>query len=140
MLTLTLTLNQTTYRVGEDIFATVVLTNTGTAPLTINTRFTLNSLSVSSNLREIGLRVMGSDKACLPFGARVNVGSPTDANFKEIAAGESLERRYQISNYYNLSKPDTYTIQAIYQNGTDPSTDSAWKGRVESDEVKIEVK
>jgi hypothetical protein len=139
MIVLTLTLDQTNYRAPAEPRATIQLKNTGDAALIVNKRFALNYGDAAGYECEIKLFIRNSSGDELPFTSRVNIGDPADRHFAELAPGQSLEREFDVARTYDVSSPGSYTIQALYQNGTDPSTGPAWKGELMSNTLAFEV-
>ena len=139
MIELTLTLDQTTYPAPAQPRATIRLKNTGDAAQIVNKRFALNYSDAASYECEVKLFIRNSAGDELPFAARVNIGDPADRHFAELGPGQSLAREYALERTYDVSAPGRYTIQALYQNQTDPSIGPAWKGELLSNTLAFEV-
>jgi len=139
MIEFTLTLDQSAYRAPAQPRATIRLANAGDAAVIVNKRFALNYSDAASYECEIKLMIHTSAGDELPFAARVNIGDPADRHFTELAPGQSLAREYALERTYDVSAPGRYTIQALYQNQTDPSIGPAWKGELMSNTIAFEV-
>lgn len=132
MLALSLELNQTAYTAQDEVKAKVTLTNTGSTPERVNGRLALNSPEAPDEFCEIKILIADSSGTELPFSARVNIGEPQDKHFQELAPGATVTRDYNLRNVFDLDTPGRYSVRAVYQNQSDPSTGKAWKGEVVS--------
>jgi hypothetical protein len=139
MPTLTLSADKPTYRADEPIRITVALTNNDSDPLTVNKRLALNTPYAPSKFREIKLTITDEAGETLPFAAKVNLGFPLDKDFVSLAAGEPVERKFDLRGYFRFDKAGRYRLEAVYQNGSDPSEGEAWKGEVGSEAVEVIV-
>lgn len=139
MLELTLSLNKTNYTQAEPIQATLQLKNSGSGPVVVNGRLALNSANAPEEFFEVNFLITTQSGNEVRFGSFVNIGEPEDRHFKTLEVGQSLTEGYQLQRLYQLREPSTYSVKAIYQNSSDPSNGPAWKGRVESGEVKLVV-
>lgn len=139
MIELSLTLDQTSDAASAGPRATIRLRNTGGTPETVNKRFALNYSDAAGYECEVKLFIQNRAGEELPFTARVNIGDPADRHFTELAPGQSVEREFDLARTYDVSTPGSYTIQALYQNGTNPSTGPAWKGELMSNTVAFDI-
>ncbi|HQX10612.1 MAG TPA: hypothetical protein PLG23_09270 [Thermoflexales bacterium] len=139
MIELTLTLDQTTYPAPAQPRATIRLANVGDTAQIVNKRFALNYSDAAAYECEIKLMIHNNAGDELPFTSRVNIGDPADRHFAELGPGQSLAREYALARTYDVSTPGRYTIQALYQNQTDPSIGPAWKGELLSNTVAFEI-
>ena len=139
MIELTLVLDQTAFQAPAHPRATIRLTNSGAAAEIVNKRFALNYSDAAPYECEVKLMIRNSAGDELPFAARVNIGDPADRHFAELGPGQSLAREYALERTYDVSAPGRYTIQALYQNQTDPSIGPAWKGELTSNTITFEV-
>lgn len=139
MIEFTLTLDQSAYRAPAQPRATIRLTNAGDAAEIVNKRFALNYSDAAPYECEIKLMIHNGAGDELPFTSRVNIGDPADRHFAELAPGQSLAREYALERTYDVSSPGRYTIQALYQNQTDPSIGPAWKGELTSNVVAFDI-
>ncbi len=140
MLNLTLSLHRGSYAPGETVTGKVILKNDGPAAQVVNSRLGLNSAVAPQPFREIGFIISDPAGAEVVFTSKVNRGFPAAENFKALNPGETIEREYQIDKYYPLAQPGSYTIQAIYQNQSDPQDGRvAWKGEIQSNTVSFRV-
>ncbi len=104
-----------------------------------NRRLALNYSDALPEECEVKFLIHDSAGVELPFTSRVNIGHPEDRHFAELGPGQQLEREYPLGRTYPLTAPGRYTVQALYQNATDPSTGPAWKGELRSNSVAFEV-
>ena len=135
MLEFTLTLNQITFAPGEPITGLVRLRNMDGEPATVNGRLALNTPYAPQGMREIAFRLTDPSGTPLEFQAKVNVGAPRDNHFKTLGPGEALERSYDLAQYYDFGQPGTYSVQAVYQNLSEPEAGhgpAVWQGEIES--------
>ena len=141
MLELKLSLGQGTFHVGEEMGATVTLVNAGGEPVMVNGRLALNTAFAPSEYREVAIVVSDPQGAPVPFEAKVNIGSPAARDFKTLQPAESVQHRYDLAAYYDLKKPGTYAVQAIYHNQAEPGTgdDGVWKGEIKSAVERLTV-
>ena len=130
---------QTTSARASQPRATIRLVNAGDAAIIVNKRFALNYSDAAAYECEIKLMIHNPAGDELPFTSRVNIGDPADRHFAELGPGQSLAREYALERTYDVSAPGRYTIQALYQNQTDPSIGPAWKGELTSNTVTFEV-
>lgn len=130
---LTLTTDRDRYLQGEPITVTLLLTNTGSDELLVNTRMAHNRLDAPTPFRDVTFAIVSPTGTRVTTQARIDVGFPADGDFMVLAHGDSVERVYsQISGLYAIQTPGVYSIQAIYQNQEDPTFGTAWKGEVSS--------
>ena len=141
MLELKLNLGQGTFHAGEEMGATVTLRNAGGEPVMVNARLALNTAFAPAEYREVAIVISDPHGAPVLFEAKVNIGSPADRDFKTLQPGESVEHRYDLAAYYDLQKPGTYTMQAIYHNQAEPGTGNGgvWKGEIKSAVERLTV-
>jgi hypothetical protein len=140
MLSLSLTLDKPDYAMTDAITAKVILLNKGSETLKVNRRLLLNYLGAPKVFCEVSFIITNSANSKVPFAARVNASEPEDADFTELGPQQSIEESYLLRQFFRLDEPGRYTLQAIYQNSSDPSTGPAWKGKVESDQIVVDVK
>ncbi len=142
MLELTLTLNQATFAPGQAINAQVRLRNAGREAVTVNGRLALNTPYAPEEMREIAFRLADPAGALLDFQVKVNVGEPADNEFKTLAPGEAIKRSYNLAKYFKVAFPGTFSVQAIYQNQSEPVSrpgQPVWKGEVASPVITFVV-
>ncbi len=135
MLELTLNLNKAQFAAGEPITGRITLRNAGSDAVKVNGRLALNTPYAPEEMREIAFALSDPSGAPLDFQAKVNIGAPRDNQFKTLAPGEAIERSYNLAAYYDLAKPGTYAVQAVYQNQSEPESangTNVWKGEVKS--------
>jgi hypothetical protein len=70
----------------------------------------------------------------------VNAHLPQARDFRILAAGDTVEVQLCLTDKYLLNETGEYTVQAIYQNQSDPGDGrTAWKGELKSNEVKFTI-
>jgi hypothetical protein len=141
MLELKVSLGQGPFHAGEEMGATVTLRNAGSEPVTVNGRLALNAAFAPKDYRDVALLVSDPQGAPVPFEAKVNIGSPAARDFKTLQPGEAVQHRYDLASFYDLQKPGTYSLQAVYQNQSEPGTGNgaAWKGELKSAVERLTV-
>ena len=142
MLQLTLELNKSTFAAGEPISGKITLRNTGPESVEVNGRMALNAPFSPRVFREVALALQDPSGAPMDFQARVNIGAPRDNHFKSLAPGEVTEKTYNLADYYAFDKPGTYTVQATYQNQSqpaEPNGHAAWQGELTAPTVSFSV-
>lgn len=133
MLELNVMTDSETFRKDGAVHVKVQLTNAGEAPVLINNRLALNDPGAPPEAREISFAVTDPTGKPVFFGARLNPGRPDARHFKALGPGASIERVYDLSDYYRFEVTGRYAIQASYQNQSDPGDGSdSWKGAVKS--------
>lgn len=139
MLTLTLAIDQTTYRAPAEPVVTIRLANPGPEPIIVNKRLAVNYAEAADDECEVKLSVTSPDGDDIPFTSRVNIGEPEDRHFTALGPGEFVQREYALTRAYDVSAVGIYAIRAQYQNQTDPSTGHSWKGVISSNIVTFSV-
>jgi hypothetical protein len=141
MLNLTLTTDKDIYTPGEDIRATVVLSNEQADTVLVNQRMASNILELIGDLGETYFVILDPAGEELVFSAHVRVGFPQISDFAELEPGEWTSQRYVLNeDYYIAGKLGVYAVQAIYRNDHDPGDGrSAWKGELVSDVVYFTI-
>lgn len=138
MLELALSLDRDAYAPGDPIAGKVVLRNSGSTALVVNSRLALNSIFAPRPYREVSFLVTDPSDSEVEFGPRINRGRPKADDFKQLMPGDTLVREYAIQRYFALKKPGKYSVQAVYQNQSDPGTGTeVWKGEIKSNVVSF---
>lgn len=138
MLDVTLSLDREAYAPGDPIVGKVVIKNIASTALVVNGRLAPHSTFAPSPFREVSFVVTDPSDADVEFGPRINRGYPKPDDFKQLMPGETLVREYAIQEYFALNSPGKYSIQAVYQNQSDPGNGTeAWKGEIESNVVSF---
>ena len=127
------------YESGDSILATLSLTNSGQESALVNARMAPNAANAPDEMRDVVFKVRSPSGDELPLRVFINVRPPSDKDFIELAAGESVSTNIDLTNLYSFAEPGNYTVQAIYTNVNNPSTGTAWKGQLASDVVTITV-
>lgn len=140
MLVVAMTLDRETYAHNEPILCKMAIRNTASTPLVVNRRLAPNSIFAPSPFREVSFVVRDASQAELEFGPRINRGAPKPADFQQLMPGETLVREYPLREYFALDKPGQYSVQAVYQNQSDPGSGTeAWKGEIKSNVVSFRL-
>jgi len=106
------------YRLGEKIYVDLILKNIGNSPMCINSRMVINHISAPSQYREIELFMEKKGGNRLDFDCKVNTRRATAKDYKVIQPGESIVRKYDITNCFQINKKGEYSIKASFQDGT----------------------
>ena len=139
MLTLNLTIDKVAYAAPADPRITIRLINAGPEAAIVNKRLAVNYADAADDECEIKLAVTAPSGDDIPFTARVNLGEPEDRHFTTLGPGESIERAYALLRAYDVRATGIYAVRAMYQNQTDPSSGSSWKGVISSNIVTFSV-
>src|SRR6185503_15905038 len=140
MLTLELELDEDTYRPGTPVIGDLILGNAGPDPAVVKSRLAINAPLAPAAFRDVAFVVTDPAGSALEFNAWVNVGLPKARDFRDLAAGEIIVREYAIDQFYALAGPGRYTVQAVYQNQSDPPDGrAAWQGELRSNLIAFEV-
>jgi hypothetical protein len=70
----------------------------------------------------------------------VNVGDPEPEDFVELAPGDSVTRRYELTRFYPFGVPGRYVVRACFTNvHLGPRADRpAWTGSLTSNAVELQ--
>jgi hypothetical protein len=140
MLKFTFELDKKVYQDSDAIKGRFALTNTGNTPILINKLLVLNRAFELDENRQVHLIIHNAQGDNFGFAGSIRMREIEDSDFAELAPGQSIERVYDLKDYYLLPAAGQYTIQAVYQNSLDPSNGSAWKGKQESETFTFEIK
>ena len=139
MLEFLLGLDGETYENSSAPQATFTLKNNGAQPVLVIKWLTLNHPDELDECRQVHLLLRNSAGTELEFAARVEVGEMSEGDFLELAPGQSIQYTYNLEEYFNLTRPEQYTAQAVYQNSLDPGYGPAWKGTLTSNTVAFKL-
>ena len=140
MLTLTLELDRETFQSGDAIPVTLVLTNQGHESLLVNSRMAPNHPHAPDPQRDIVFVITAPSGQEMPLNKFINVHAPKEDDFVVLAVGETAERTIYLEQILSFVETGEYSIQAIYQNATDPGTgESAWKGQISSEKLMFKM-
>lgn len=139
-LTLTLSMDKSTYRLGESMRVSTSLQNTGDKDVIIHNRMALNSPNAPELVRDITYIIMGPTGERVPFLARVSVRPTNTDDFIVLSPGETIEQSYNIDEFYYIRDIGSYTIFAVYQNMLDSDNNiPIWKGELTSNSEMFEI-
>jgi hypothetical protein len=138
---LNLSTDKATYASGENIEATLEMSNEYEQSLLINKRLVVNQQSVIGSLGEVYFKITDTQGKEAGFAVRVNVRFPEEEDFIYLKPGEIISQTYLLNKWYNIPlTPGEYTVQAIYQNNADPNGgEEAWKGKITSNIISISI-
>src|SRR5262245_38461167 len=120
MLQVTLSLAKETYATEEAIPGKITITNNGDSAALINGRLAINSPFAPEEFCDVYFTITNLEGKEEFFGSRINIGEPEAKDFKELAAGQTVDLSFNLRNFYNLKTPGGYSVQATYQNVSDP--------------------
>ncbi len=141
-LTLSLELDKDTYVLEERIRATLTLRYVGGAFAFVNIRLAYNNPQFPSNQsRDISFLIYDQDGKPLEYGAMHQPMLLEPYHFAMFGPNSAFERTYpNIERSYIFTGPGEYTIQALYENYTDPSDGrTAWQGQIVSNIVTFTI-
>jgi len=120
------------------LVAEVSLVNESTTDLVVNGRLTV---SRPGGPGELSFEITGPDGATVPFGARVNIGTPLADDFVRLPPGDAACASIDLRDYFAMHEPGHYRIRVTYENEWpgDEAGSPAWTGRLESDELDCEI-
>jgi hypothetical protein len=124
---------------AADVPVTFLLSNVGATPAFVNSRFLVNA---PGEPHEVVLEVIGPDKGPRRFSALVNARAES-RSWKTVASGTRVFGIASLGKLFDLSQKGFYAVQAIYENAQDApagSAATAWKGRVASNVLRLEIK
>jgi hypothetical protein len=138
---LNLSTDKVTYASGENIEATLELSNEYEQSVLVNKRMILNLQSVIGSLGEVYFKITDKQGKEADFVVRVNVRFPKEEDFIYLKPGELISQTYLLNKWYNIPlTPGEYTVQAIYQNNVDLNGgEEAWKGKITSNIISISI-
>lgn len=143
MLSFTLSLDRESYSDSDPISVNFKLTNNGANSVVVNGRFALNTaISVPSEFGDIYCLISKPSSKVARFGAYVNVVDLNSRHFVTLGSTEMIERTYpNLDDFYDFNEFGRYSIQAIYENQSDPPSGVvAWKGELASNVVYFSIK
>lgn len=126
---------------SPEVPVTVRLANAGEHRALVNTRLLLNH---PTSPHELTFLVLGPDAAARPFRGLVRA-SAESREWKALDPGRSAIATFDLAEWFDLSAPGGYSVQAVYENRQDappgsPEGLSAWKGTVASPVLRFERK
>ena len=139
-LTLTLVPGDPSVAPGQARWCRLVLQNQATDSLWVNRRLAVNHPVSPPHLREVDFLVQDAHGRVAEFTAKVRVGRPGPEDFVELAPGETVERPFDLTFYYDLVPGEAYQVLAVYENYCVPVSlkdTRVWTGRLASHPLKI---
>lgn len=140
-LILSMSLDKTRYMIGEEVLSTNILRNEGDRTVLVNKRLVCNSRAAPHEFRVISHRIIAPSGEELGFQAKINIGFPEPEDFVELRPGELVEGICSLSLFYELDTRGVYSVQAFYENQSDPEAGGivAWKGQLASKPITFTV-
>ena len=139
-LTLALVPEEPSAATGQGRWCRLVLRNQATASLWVNRRLAVNHPVSPPHLRDVDFLVQDAHGRVAEFAAKVRVGRPGPEDFVELAPGETAERPFDLTFYYDLVPGEEYQVLAVYENYFVPENlrgAPVWTGRLASHPLKI---
>lgn len=130
--------DHTSYQIGQPISVALVLENTSSTPLLLQTRMAVNVRqlcpSASCDVHFVIADPLGRELE-YRWLARVRLIEQTD--FVNISPGEQYQVQLDLAQYYApFDEAGKYTANVVYENQNDPGDGRlAWKGRLASNNV-----
>lgn len=128
------------YAVGEPIPITVRLRNDSPDAIIVNKRLALNSQHAPAQFSDVALIVKDANGQQKEFLKRIRIGNASEGDFTLLEPGASVERSYNAAEYYQLTEPGAYTIEARYQNRAQPAGGEAWQGELSSNILRLAIR
>ena len=130
--------DRTSYQIGQPISVALVLENTSSTPLLLQTRMVVNIQQLCPSAScDVYFVVSDPQGKELEYRwlARVRLIEQTD--FVNISPGEQYQVQLDLAQYYApFDKAGKYTANVVYENQTDPGDGRvAWKGRLTSNDA-----
>jgi hypothetical protein len=145
-LELAIELEKSVYRLDEQIFCKITLTNRGSESLAVNRRLLVNTPHAPPPYREITFDVLSPSENPVQFGTKINVGSPGEEDIIVLEPGSSVDRTYELTKDFDFDELGEYTVQATYENQSDlgrgpgDRKGGVWIGRLESNILNFQIK
>jgi hypothetical protein len=139
-LTLALVPEEPSAASGQGQWCRLVLRNQATGPVWVNRRLAVNHPVSPPHLREVDFLVQDAHGRVAEFAAKVRVGRPGPEDFVELAPGETVERPFDLTFYYDLVPGGEYEVLAVYENYCVPEDlrdARVWTGRLASHPLKV---
>ena len=132
-LQISLLLDQQVYAIGDNIVATLTITNIQGESEIINRRMAINRLEFAE-LGEVAFLIHSPLGQEIPQVVNVNIHPPNNNFFISLEEGENISQTYILNKYYSpLVDPGEYTVVAYYRNYWDPDDGRiAWQGMITS--------
>lgn len=141
-LELVLMLEKNDYFGDDPILPFVTLKNISNHDLWVNKRMALNDVSAAGEMAFVIIPPTGEGNK---FQYWVNIHEPDESDFIKLPPSESTSRQFQypfdLQSAYDLKDYGAYSIQAIYENQSQPNTGViAWTGEIKSNIVRFRLK
>ena len=139
-LTLTLVPEEPSAATEQGRWCRLVLRNQTSASLWVNRRLAVNHPVSPPHLREVDFLVQDAHGHVAAFAAKVRMGRPGPEDFAELAPGETVERPFDLTFYYDLVPGEEYQVLAVYENYCVPESlkdTPVWTGRLASHPLKM---
>ncbi|MFC1482642.1 hypothetical protein ACFL56_00110 [Candidatus Margulisiibacteriota bacterium] len=130
---LTINTEKNTYNQNEKIVCNLALTNTTSENITVNTRFLVNYHLYSEH--EVVFYITGPDGKEKLLQPVIFAGLPGPWYFQKVEPGVSKNKKYNLTENFNLTATGNYTISAHYNN----RYQDGWVGRVDSNTIQVQI-
>ena len=94
----------------------VRITNAGNAPVWLNGRMLVNTPHAPVDMRELWFEITDPSGADIPFMAKVRTGEASEGEYVRLLPGQTHSVQVDLSTYYQMLVPGTYTVTAHYQD------------------------
>jgi len=139
-LELVLGIDQLDYKKGEDITATLYLSNPQQDTILVNKRMSVYFLELKY-YGEVAFIITAPSGREVSYGVRDSGSYPEEDDFSDLGPEETISRSYILNRYYYFfNEVGQYSVQAVYHNDSDPGDGRiAWKGEIRSDVVHFTI-
>ena len=139
-LSLHLSTDQSTYHMNQRMLVVLTLQNSSSNNLLIQKRLVVNTKGVLPPVRDVFFSISTPSGGELEFDLLPNTPLVSPSDFLELTKGESISRSISLTTYYQFKEIGTYTVQAVYENQSDPGDGrTAWKGIITSNTVNFTI-
>jgi len=127
-----------TYTPSEEKKSLIYVENKGITPVKVNQYFSIGDSNDMAALLSFEVRDGGGN--LVPYQGREKKGEPEESDFVTLAKGQSICKYFDFnSGFFNFKTAGNYTIRAIYRNVFPSSAGDAWRGRLISAPVVIQI-
>lgn len=101
---------------GSRIPLSMTLDNTGTVPLVVNRRFLVNHPAAPPEFREVKVEIIMPGGTRAPLDWHMTAGFPGRKDFRDLRPGDSVTRRADLADLFDLTEEGRYRVRARYRN------------------------
>ena len=138
-LILSLSIDKDAYQADEPIYAMLTIANTSNTDVIIKKRMAANARSESVQKRDVVFIINSPTGYTSHYKPKTNVFPVEDSDFASLPAGEKIEQIYDLRDLYYIDEHGTHSVFVIYQNSSDPSNGTAWRGELVSNVVLFTI-